>query len=99
MFHRIKRLGRSSHRWQHKARIRLEQLETRNLMAAFTPTQLVHAYGFDLVSLAGGVKGDGSGQTIAIVDAFDDPSIGSDLSTFSNQYGLPDWQNGGFSFS
>jgi subtilase family serine protease len=33
---------------------------------------------------------DGSGQTIAIVDAFDHPSIASDLSTFDRAEGLPD---------
>jgi subtilase family serine protease len=31
----------------------------------------------------------GSGQTIAIVDAYDDPNIASDLSTYSSHYGLP----------
>ena len=36
-----------------------------------------------------GLTGDGAGQTIAIVDAYDDPSIASDAQTFSEQYGLP----------
>jgi hypothetical protein len=36
-----------------------------------------------------GLTGDGSGQTIAIVDAYDDPDIASDAETFSEQYGLP----------
>jgi hypothetical protein len=36
-----------------------------------------------------GLTGDGKGQTIAIVDAYDDPSIASDAETFSRQYGLP----------
>jgi subtilase family serine protease len=31
----------------------------------------------------------GAGATIAIVDAYDDPSIESDLGVFSSQYGLP----------
>jgi subtilase family serine protease len=31
----------------------------------------------------------GIGQTIAIVDAYDDPNIASDLNTYSSQYGLP----------
>lgn len=31
----------------------------------------------------------GAGQTIAIVDAYDDPTAESDLGVFSNQYGLP----------
>ena len=33
--------------------------------------------------------GDGSGQTIAIVDAYDDPNAVSDLNAFSTYYGLP----------
>jgi hypothetical protein len=36
-----------------------------------------------------GLTGDGKGQTIAIVDAYDDPDITSDAETFSQQYGLP----------
>ena len=36
-----------------------------------------------------GLTGDGRGQTIAIVDAYDDPQIVSDAETFSQQYGLP----------
>jgi subtilase family serine protease len=31
----------------------------------------------------------GAGQTIAIVDAYDDPNTQSDLAVFSSQYGLP----------
>jgi len=36
-----------------------------------------------------GLTGDGKGQTIAIVDAYDDPDIVSDTETFSQQFGLP----------
>jgi hypothetical protein len=36
-----------------------------------------------------GLTGDGKGQTIAIVDAYDDPNIASDAEVFSQQYGLP----------
>jgi subtilase family serine protease len=31
----------------------------------------------------------GAGKTIAIVDAYDDPTAESDLGVFSQQYGLP----------
>ena len=31
----------------------------------------------------------GSGQTVAIIDAYDDPSAESDLATYRSQYGLP----------
>ena len=46
----------------------------------YSPTQIRHAYGFD--SLAG----NGAGQTIAIVDAYDDPTIFNDLAVFKSTY-------------
>jgi hypothetical protein len=46
-----------------------------------TPTDLATAYGYDPTS-------GGSGQTIAIIDAYDDPNIESDLATFDEQYGI-----------
>jgi hypothetical protein len=50
-----------------------------------------HAYGFDLISFSSNgstIAGNGSGQTIAIVDAYDDPNISSDLAAFDQQFGL-----------
>jgi subtilase family serine protease len=41
------------------------------------------AYGFNLI------QNHGQGQTIAIVDAFDDPNIEADLGTFSTTFHLP----------
>jgi subtilase family serine protease len=72
-----------------RARVAVEELEPRNLLSIFTPAQIRHAYGFDQV-MFGSVKGDGSGQTIAIVDAFDDPRIASDLHVFDQTFGLRD---------
>ena len=70
-----------------------------------TPTQIRHAYGFDNIRFSGGtIVGDGAGTTIAIVDAFDDPNIVTDLHKFDSQFGLPDPiftkvnQNGGITF-
>jgi subtilase family serine protease len=40
-------------------------------------------YGFE------GIIGSGAGQTIAIIDAFDDPNIESDLGVFTTEFGLP----------
>ena len=51
--------------------------------APFDPAQIRHAYGVDQLSL------DGTGQTIAIVDAYDDPSIAADLVAFDKEFGLP----------
>src|SRR5262249_38690068 len=55
-----------------------------------SPTQVRHAYGFAQVSFSGGVQGDGTGEPIAIVDAYDDPNIAGDLHQFDLQFGLPD---------
>jgi hypothetical protein len=55
---------------------------------AYTPAQIQQAYQFNQVSF-NGVAGDGTGETIAIVDANDDPNIQADLNTFDAQFGLP----------
>ena len=64
----------------------------------FSPRQIAAAYGFDAVDF-GATTGDGSGQTIAIVDAYDDPALvdssdpgfgTSDLAAFDREYNLPD---------
>jgi len=54
----------------------------------FTPAQLQVAYGFSSIAF-NGTAGTGSGETIAIVDAYDDPNIQSDLNTFDSEFGLP----------
>jgi len=54
-----------------------------------TPAQIRRAYGIDAINF-GNIPGDGAGQTIAIVDAFDDPNAASDLHNFDAAFGLPD---------
>lgn len=54
----------------------------------YTPAQIRHAYGFDQVAFSGGVSGTGAGQTIAIVDAYNDPNIAADLAVFDQKYGI-----------
>jgi hypothetical protein len=57
--------------------------------SGLTPAQVRHAYGFDQITFNNGsVAGNGSGETIAIVDAYDDPSIANDLAVFDSQFGL-----------
>jgi len=55
---------------------------TSGSVLGYTPAQIRHAYQFDQVSL------NGAGQTIAIVDAYNDPNIAADLSVFDSQFGL-----------
>ncbi len=52
-----------------------------------SPSQIQSAYGLNQVNF-GSVTGNGAGQTIAIVDAYNDTNIASDLQKFDAQYGL-----------
>ncbi|MEI7861967.1 MAG: fibronectin type III domain-containing protein [Planctomycetota bacterium] len=54
----------------------------------YSPSLIRHAYGFDAISF-GSVAANGAGTTIAIVDAFDNPNIESDLKQFDLAFGLP----------
>jgi hypothetical protein len=67
-------------------------------ISAFSPTQLRQLYGVNNISF-GGITGNGAGETIAIVDAYDQPDLvdstaanfnTSDLHLFDQQFGLPD---------
>ena len=75
---------------------------------AFTPAEIKQAYGINLVT-DGGVLQDGTGETIAIIDAYDNPDfvsrngnsdvtqdtnfLASDLHQFDVQFGLPEPAN------
>jgi subtilase family serine protease len=48
----------------------------------YTPTDLSTAYSVNS-------SGSATGQTIALVDAYNDPNINADLQTFDTNYGLP----------
>jgi hypothetical protein len=74
---------RRSHRSCNRVRLRLEELEPRTVPSIFMPAQIRHAYGFDQVSTTG------AGQTIAIIDAYDNPTVAGDLSHFDSVFGLP----------
>lgn len=56
--------------------------------ASYTAAQVRAAYGFSNVSF-GSTAADGRGQTIAIIDAYNDPNISSDLAAFDSGMGLP----------
>src|ERR1043166_3372274 len=56
---------------------------TNTTPSGLTPARVRHAYGFDQIA------NGGQGQTIAIVDAYDHPSIESDLAVFNATFGLP----------
>lgn len=90
-----------------------ESLEMRCLLSSsvahltpqgFTPAQIQQAYSFNQINLTPGpktiAKPDGRGQTIAIVTAYRDPNIASDLRTFDKMFGIPNQvPHGGFALS
>ena len=53
----------------------------------YTPAEIRTAYGFNNVSF-GSTTANGAGQTIAIVDAYNDPNIATDLATFDAEFGI-----------
>jgi hypothetical protein len=65
-----------------------------NLNGALTPGNIQIAYGVNSISFSG-VAGTGAGQTIAIIDAYNNPNIIADAATYSTQYGLPQFNTAG----
>jgi Bacterial Ig-like domain (group 3) len=59
-------------------------LSTPSGTVAYAPNQIRDAYGINPLGL------DGTGQTIAIVDAYDDPSIFQAVDAFDSQFTLTD---------
>ena len=64
--------------------------------SGYFPQTILTAYNFNNLSCTHTTTTDwtdpnlcGHGQTIAIIDAYDDPNIASDLQTFDSQFGLP----------
>ena len=59
------------------------QPATSTVPTGLSPAAIQSAYAFPTAS------GAGAGETVAIVDAYDDPTAANDLAVFSTQYGLP----------
>lgn len=59
----------------------------------YTPAQLRSAYGLDALNKRGV---NGSGQTVAIIDAYASPSIVNDVNSYSQQYGEPGLNNSNY---
>jgi hypothetical protein len=87
---------------RHRFRPDCDQLEVLSLLSGFspvaqsgyTPAQVTGAYGLNAITFKSSngstVKGDGTGETIALIEMYSDPNLQSDLHTFDAQYGLPD---------
>ena len=78
-----------------------DQLELRSLLSGYspvsqngyTPSEITSAYGLNAITFTSSsgstVKGDGTGETIAMIEMYSDPNLQSDLETFDARYGLP----------
>jgi hypothetical protein len=62
-------------------------VKAQAITTALGPTDLQDAYGLE--GSTGPSATDGKGETVAIVDAFGDSHIGSDLATYRANWGLP----------
>jgi subtilase family serine protease len=63
------------------------------LSNGYTPAQITSAYGLNAITFTSStgtpVKGDGAGETIALIELNSDPTLQSDLATFDAKYSLP----------
>jgi len=74
-----------------RVRLEVEELESRVAPAVLTPIQVRQAYGFDQITFQANGKtivGDGAGQTIAIVNAYDNSRIFQDVDTFNKAFSI-----------
>ncbi len=76
-----------------RLRPQIDSLDDRCLLSGLTPAQVTAAYGLNDITFTNSsgksVQGNGSGETIALIEAYNDPTIASDLQTFDKAYGLP----------
>jgi hypothetical protein len=75
-------------------RLGMERLDDRCLPSGYTAAQLTNAYGLNGITFTSTsgqtVAGNGSGETIALIEAYHDPNLTSDLHVFDQANGLAD---------
>ena len=69
-------------------------LTAKTIKAPFVPTQIRQAFQINDVSFDG-IAGDGSGETIAIVNAYAMPTLASDTANFNSAFDLPQFNTAG----
>jgi len=72
-------LAKSSNSWMAHPTFHLRDKASSLAVSGLSPTQIRAAYN---------LPSTGGSGTIAIVDAYDDPTVAADLNTFSTQFGL-----------
>jgi subtilase family serine protease len=78
-------------RQKRRTRLTVEQLEAREMPSVYTPAQIRAAYGFNNITFTNNgqtVTANGSGETIAIVDAHSDSHIFNDVNVFDQRWGI-----------
>ena len=74
-------------------RPRWDLLDDRCMLSGYTPAQITAAYGLNAVSFTspsgGKITGDGTGQTIALIEVYHNPNLQAELDAFDAFYGLP----------
>src|SRR5213592_3498959 len=69
--------------------IHARKAATALYVSGYAPAQFLHGYALDQLACTGDVAHPcGSGQTVGIIDAYDDPTVEADLQTFDAQFGL-----------
>jgi subtilase family serine protease len=70
-----------------------DHLGERCLLSGYTPAQITTAYGFNAINFTSSsgatIKGDGTGQTIALIEVYHNPNLQAEVDVFSTTYGLP----------
>jgi subtilase family serine protease len=74
-------------------RPRWDLLDERCMLFGYTPAQITAAYGLNAISFTSStgakVTGNGTGQTIALIEVYHDPNIQAAVDVFDTMYGLP----------
>lgn len=75
-------------------RPRLDQLDDRCLLSGYNVAQVTNGYGLDSIAFQSGsgaiIPGNGAGETIALIEAYHDPSLAADLHVFDQANHLAD---------
>jgi hypothetical protein len=78
-----------------------DQLNRRCLLSGYTPvapigytpSQITSVYGLNAITFTSSsgspIRGDGAGETIALIEMYSNPNLQSDLDTFDANYSLP----------
>ncbi len=71
----------------------LDPLDDRCMPSGLTPAQVSDTYGINAISFrsasGAAIPGTGAGETIALIEAYHDPSLATDLHVFDQAYHLP----------